>query len=143
MSFDIDKFFRAIYDSTSVRGFFNNPIYVGIVIVLVMMVIVIFMFADYREDNDDFWANLLRTGIYMLLPILALLFLHYKNTEREFEDKYTSKSEAAVVGATTKGQGEMSITEELFGLDNVAQQSMELPSATKLIKINDNFAKNM
>lgn len=106
MSFSFGKFFTDIADSTTYNSIINNPIYSAVVITLIIMIIIYFMYRDAYEDDEDnsFWTVFLRSGIYILLANLGIVYLHYNSLDREYEQKHSIKlMDKAVSGTTNNG----------------------------------------
>lgn len=92
MGFSLTSFANDIANSTSLASIFNNPIYTALIIVAIVLLIIFVMFRGEVEDSEySFWTLLFRSGFYLILPIMGVVFIHYKNTEREFEQKYENK----------------------------------------------------
>lgn len=108
MGLNIDSALHDIANSTALNSIFNNPIYTAIIIVLIMLLIIFIMFRSEFDENSDysFWVLLFRSGIYLLLPIITIIFIHYKNIEREFEQKYDNKALSKTIDAAVVGEGE-------------------------------------
>mgnify|MGYP003387378031 CR=1 FL=1 len=100
MGFSVDSFLDDIANNTSLSSAVGNPIYVGLMIVLIMLLIIFVMFkSDYDDSESSFWKTLFRTGFYMAPLVMAALFIHYRNVERAFEQKYEDKTTTGTVTA--------------------------------------------
>ena len=124
----------SMYDFTSSNNLFNfvnNPIHTSIVIILIMLLIIFIMFrSEYNPDSSySFWILLFRSGFYLLIPIVAIVCIHYKHIEQEFENKYENKILSNTINSTI----EQKITGEneylLNGLmaPQIAQHPLENP----------------
>ena len=112
MGFSLNEFLNDIVNSNRVNAVFNNPIYTAILIVVIVLIIIFFMFRSVVENS--FWTLLFKTGFYILFPIMAVVFIHYKNLDREYESKYENKALTKAVEPTLgvktfTGEGEKDI----------------------------------
>jgi purine-cytosine permease-like protein len=104
MGFSLEKFFNDFANSSTSR-IINNPVYTAVLIVVIVILIVYVMFrTEINEDEYSFWNLLIRTGVYLTIPLMGIMFVHYNNVKREFEKKYENKGYAEVVGAAIKNQ---------------------------------------
>ena len=93
MGFALDSFINDIANSTSLNSIFNNPIYTAILIVAIVLLIIFVMFRTEVDESDySFWTLLFRSGFYLILPIMMIVFVHYKNVERDYDSRYESKT---------------------------------------------------
>ncbi len=97
MGWSIEKMIMDVSNSTSLNGIFNNPIYTAVLIVFIIAVIIVFMFRPSIDPDEPFWNLLFRYSIYSFLPIISIVFIHYKNLERDFEKKYGNQQLESVV----------------------------------------------
>lgn len=98
MPFDLDKCINDVANSTSFTSVFNNPIYTSLIIVFIVMIIIYFMFYDNLVENE-FWTLIFRTAFYITIPVVIIVFLHYRNIEREFECRVNNTKISEVVQA--------------------------------------------
>lgn len=86
--------FSNAFNDLSKSNIINNPIYTAILIVFIVLIIIIFMFKkDHKKKSKkSFWVLLFRSGCYMLLPILTIIFAHYKSIEKEYDNKFDNKA---------------------------------------------------
>jgi len=118
MGFSIDQFISNITSSSAFSSVFNNPIFSALLIVVVILLIIYWVFSEpYNEaveeadleDSPSFWRLMFRSGIYMIIFIFGVLFVHYKYLSNEFETKHEEKLLKQTVQSavsTVQGQGE-------------------------------------
>jgi hypothetical protein len=102
MPFTLETFVNDILNSTGANSVFNNPIYTAILITLIIMLIIFFMYRDSVDEDEPFWPMLIKTGIYTGLVVLGALFLHFKNLDYEYDQKYQNQAISKIV-ETSKG----------------------------------------
>jgi len=98
---------------------FNNPIYTSLLIVLVIMIVMYTVLSEsYNEaieeaeldDSPSFWRLMFRSGIYLLVAVFAIVFLHYKYVLDEFDKKHEEKVlKQTVQSVNVSGKGEDSL----------------------------------
>jgi hypothetical protein len=104
--FDLDKIFSDIVYSKTVSDIFGNPVLVSIIIVAIILLIILFMFKkpesddEEEEEDDNFWRKMVKAGIYMLVPVISIIIIHYKNLEKEMESKYENKTTERIINDT-------------------------------------------
>jgi hypothetical protein len=106
--FDLDKILNNIIYSKTVSCVVGNPILVSVIIVSIILIIILFMFKkpEYEDDDDEddsdetFWKKLVKVGIYMLIPVLTIIVVHYKNLEKEMESKYENQATDRIISET-------------------------------------------
>ena len=110
--FDLDKILNDIIYSKTVSSIVGNPVYVSIIIVTIILIIILFMFkesddSDSEDEDDDkdkrssdFWKKMVKVGVYMLIPVLSIIVIHYKNLEKEMENRYENKATERIVSDT-------------------------------------------
>lgn len=104
MTFSLDKLWQDIANSTSLNSVFNNPIYTSFLIVFVVIFIIYIIFrTEINEEEYSFWTLMFRSCVYLLLPVMTILFIHYKNIERDFDNRIEKKKlTEAVMGSLEK-----------------------------------------
>jgi hypothetical protein len=117
--------------------------------------------SDHDSEENSFWHLLFRSAVYMILPIFGILFLHYKNLERDFESKYSEKQTEDLVTRTlgqdvtlkpvlTRGANEQKIPLSVPALapvqsvsvpvqQPVQMQSVQIPMRTVQVPIYPNM----
>lgn len=106
MPFSLGTFFTDVANSTTFNSVVNNPIYSALIITLLILVIIYFMYRDAYDDSEgSFWTTFIRSGIYILLVNLAMVYLHYNNQEREYEKRSQERVVTQLVEGTTKTTG--------------------------------------
>lgn len=102
-----ETFLNDIANSTTFKDIFSNPIYTAIVITLIILLVIFIMFrTEFSDDsNYSFWTLLIRSGFYILLPVMTIVFMHYKNIEGDFERKYDNKTLTNTVGGSIDLKG--------------------------------------
>ena len=108
MGLNLDSIYNNIANSISFNSIFNDPIRTSLIIILIILIFIYFMFrTEYNDDSDySFNTLLFRTGFYLTLPIMTIMFIHYKNIEREYDHKYDNKALTSVINSTVTGKGE-------------------------------------
>lgn len=100
MPFTLETFINDLLNSTGANSVFNNPIYTAVLVALVIMLIIYFMYRDMVDEDEPFWPVLIRSGIYIMLVTLGALFLHFKNLDHEYEQRYKNQALETVVKAS-------------------------------------------
>jgi hypothetical protein len=72
------------------------------------------------EDEYSFWKLWIRTGIYMLVAVMGLFFLHYKQLSYDFEKQGEEKFLSRTVESTLVTEPKLGMAEPII-LPNVAQ----------------------
>jgi|GEM_PF-6501670 len=134
MPFSFDTFLHDLSNNTSLNSFLNNPIYVAIVIILIMLLMVYVMFRTEMDPESEygFWTLIFRSGLYMLLPIMTIIFLHYKNIEREYEQKYDNKALTKTINASIGGK--IGDEEEIIGKLDIVNNANTQEIVPKIAK---------
>ena len=110
MPFNLETFINDILNSTGVNSIVNNPIWVGIIITVIILIIIYFQFADSMDEEQSFWPVWIQTGVWILITTLSILFLHFKNVDNEYTKKGGDKQAQLVVQATTENIPDLNIT---------------------------------
>lgn len=103
--FCLGDFTSDLLAAESVKSVMNNPIYTAMLIVITMMVIFYFMFRS-RIDDEPFWPTFIRAGIYGLILVTAIIFLHYRVSELTRE----SSGEVRILDKVVQGAMEKNIS---------------------------------
>lgn len=139
MGLNLDNIYNNIANSISLNSVFNDPIRTSLIIILIIIIFVYFMFhSEHNEDSEySFNTLLFRTGFYLTLPIMTIMFIHYKNIEREYDHKYDNKALSSVidnaVSVTGKGEKLLEFHKELQSNKN---------NDIKNVVAKDNITKN-
>lgn len=107
MGIELNKLIDDVTNNEFVRNLFNNPIYVALLIVVLIIVIIYFFFREIVSKDRPFWLNMFRSGIYITLSTVLVLFLHNKSVEQEYEKYYEQRGIDSTVQATTGAYSEI------------------------------------
>ena len=90
MPFEVGESINYVADKVAsapiVRTIVRNPFYTALFIVVIIILVMLFVFrnADVETEDDDSTLTLtLRGGIYLLIIITGIMFLHNKNLLQE------------------------------------------------------------
>lgn len=101
MPFDVAEAINKLGDfvlrAPAIRAVMSNPIYTAMMIVFVMMLIILIMFRD-ADTTDPLLTTTLRTGFWMFLLLIGVMFLHNKVLSKELDDNTSSNIYDAVMG---------------------------------------------
>lgn len=88
----MDEFIHDMFTNSTVKKVVQNPIITAIIIVILFVIIAHFMFHDELEGWD--WAKrLIKFGIYGAAVTIPVVFLHYKNSEDDYNKRVYGRSE--------------------------------------------------
>lgn len=108
MPLNLEKAVLDVVNSKSVVNIFNNPIYISLIIVFIVLLTIYLTFrVEVNELNDSledekfpFISLLLKSGIYILLGTVAVVFVHNKNIQTEYENFYENNEDRDAINAT-------------------------------------------
>ena len=98
--FRLDQIYKNITEST----YFDNPIYVSFLILIIIFIIFYFNFNPICQEHNKFWITMFRSAFYALIPTVLILCMHYKHLESDFEKKTEDKGISSAVDATTRSE---------------------------------------
>lgn len=122
MSFDLSQFITNISSSKTFNTLFAHPIWSALLILIIILLIMYCVMNESystaveesgeSENFPSFWRLLFRSGVYMSITLLGIIFLHYKIVLRDFEGRCINKQEEKIVESTVtaSGQGEPTIS---------------------------------
>ncbi len=93
----LDQFLDDVFTNRVVKKVVQNPILTAIIIVLIFVIIAHFMFYDSDDDSTTYAKTLIRFGVYGFVGSLAVIFLHYKNTEDDYQKRVYGKTESDIM----------------------------------------------
>lgn len=96
--------FDQIYKNITESTYFDNPIYVSFLILVIIFIIFYFNFNPICQEHGKFWTTMFRSAFYALIPTVLILCMHYKHLESDFEKKTEDKGISNVVDATTRSE---------------------------------------
>lgn len=109
MPFSLEKTVTDIINSDIVKTVFTHPIYTALVLVFIIMLTIYLVFqeeVDELEDNEfPFIGMLFRSGIYILLSTLGIIFIHNKSLQKEYEGAYENSVDRDTVNAGLSKKG--------------------------------------
>lgn len=92
MGLSLDDIVLKITDANIVKSTFNNPIYMAIILVIIMMLIIYFGFRNNVKMNKDsslsYAALVIIMGIYGFIGFMAIEFIHIKVLKNSIKGKY-------------------------------------------------------
>jgi hypothetical protein len=148
MGFGIDQFISDITSSSAFGAVFSNPIFSALLIMVIILLIIYWVFsepyneaAEDLEDSPTFWRLMFRSGVYMMIAIFGIIFIHYKYLISEFENKHEEKLLKQTVQSTlhegkVQGQGEL-ILPRIDNISTVPQTSGAFDTKPSLITRDD------
>lgn len=68
-----------------IRAVASNPIYTAMIIVFIMMLVIMIVFRDTKSENSILIMTL-RSGFWMFLATLGIIFMHNKILSAEHEE---------------------------------------------------------
>ena len=79
--------FDQIYKNITESTYFDNPIYVSFLILVIIFIIFYFNFNPICQEHGKFWTTMFRSAFYALIPTVLILCMHYKHLESDFDKK--------------------------------------------------------
>lgn len=89
----LDQLLDDMFTNRIVKKVVKNPILTAIIIVLIFVLIAHFMFYDADMDGTTYAKTLIRFGVYGFIGSLGVIFLHYKNSEDDYQKRVYGKTE--------------------------------------------------
>lgn len=108
----LDQLLDDMFTNRMVKKVVQNPILTAIIIVLIFVIIAHFMFYDADLDNTVYAKTLVKFGIYGFVGSLAVIFLHYKNTEDDYQKRVYGKTENDIMREVQQVNGAMEEAED-------------------------------
>lgn len=108
MGFDLHEFISGA--SVSATSIINNPIWSALLIVVIILLIMYWVFYDAvnQEDEereyDPFWRLWVRAGVYTIIAVFGMTFLHYRSVSEEFERKSGNQQLSEIVDVAGMGE---------------------------------------
>jgi hypothetical protein len=93
MAFKMDEFIHDMFTNSTVKKVVQNPIITAIIIVILFVIIAHFMFHDDELEGWDWAKRLIKFGIYGAAVTIPVVFLHYKNSEDDYNKRVYGRSE--------------------------------------------------
>jgi hypothetical protein len=103
----LDQLLDDMFTNRVVKKVVQNPILTAIIIVLIFVIIAHFMFYDSDDDSTTYAKTLIRFGVYGFVGSLAVIFLHYKNTEDDYQKRVYGKTESDIMREVQQVNGAM------------------------------------
>lgn len=151
MPFDVGDTVNSIADSVTkapiITSIVRNPIYTALMITLIIVFIIMFIFRD-ADTDDSLLIMCLRSGFWIFLMLLGVLFLHNKalTAENNLETK-NAAFEQVFNGSYSNMQPGAEIPPSLAGMVVPVQISPQtinaqiIPQSTSLNMYNQNNQK--
>lgn len=89
----MDEFIHDMFTNSTVKKVVQNPIITAIIIVILFVIIAHFMFHDDELEGWDWAKRLIKFGIYGAAVTIPVVFLHYKNSEDDYNKRVYGRSE--------------------------------------------------
>lgn len=93
MAFKLDEFIHDLFTNSTVKKVVQNPIITAIIIVILFVIIAHFMFHDDELEGWGWAKRLIKFGIYGAAVTIPVVFLHYKNSEDDYNKRVYGRSE--------------------------------------------------
>jgi hypothetical protein len=88
--FELGKFLNgAAKGGGKARKFFTDPIKISIILAVIIILIIYFIFRDIVDEDESFFHIMFRAGLFTLIAVVSVVFIHNKNLESQYEDKYS------------------------------------------------------
>lgn len=87
---------RTALQSPTVRTVMGNPIYTGVVVAVVMMLITAFVY----RDTDTKWADAARVGVWAFFILMGTFALHRSVIREELKGDARAEQSAQVFGSS-------------------------------------------
>ena len=96
--FEFGKLFGSVSGKTkdtrksgNTPGLLEDPIKISLILAVVIIVIIYFVFKDAIDEDHNFFNLMFRAGLFTIIPVVSLIFLHNKNLEGMYKSKYSDK----------------------------------------------------
>ena len=106
--FEFGKFFSNLTGTgakTSPKkspGIFADPIKVSLILAVVIILIIYFIFKDAVDEDENFFSIMFKASLFTIIPIVSIVFIHNKNLENLYEDKYSDKGAKEIASRSVK-----------------------------------------
>lgn len=97
MAFSIGEFINSFTSSKNINKVLLSPIWMAVIIVGVMVIISYFIFRDYADG--DIWGLIIKQGLYGVLILFGVMFLHDKALKDCMEEKHKDRQQESIVSA--------------------------------------------
>lgn len=87
---------RAALRSPTVQTIMGNPIYTGVVVAFIMMIITAFVY----RDTDTKWADAARVGVWAFFVLMGTFALHRSVIREELKGDARAEQSAQVFGSS-------------------------------------------
>jgi len=132
MAFKMDEFIHDMFTNSTVKKVVQNPIITAIIIVILFVIIAHFMFHDELEGWD--WAKrLIKFGIYGAAVTIPVVFLHYKNSEDDYNKRVYGRSEQDLMREVEEVVQPVRPESEAIGAAEVFEPANEPQAETKTL----------
>jgi hypothetical protein len=93
MPFQLDEWLHDVFTNSTAKKIVENPLISAIIIVILFVIIAHFMFYDSELQGWSWARRLIKFGIYGLAATLPVVYLHYKNTEDDYNKRVYGRAE--------------------------------------------------
>lgn len=132
MGLSIDELLLSITESNVIKNFFNNPIYVALLITIIIMLVAYFAFKNNvkvtKESSLSFICLILVVGVYSFIAITAVEFLHIKVLKKSIKGKYENTTLEDTIKEITKGG---SVDNQLLATNSTKNKETKLENTKK------------
>lgn len=97
--FELGKFLSSTAKGGNgkVREFFTDPIKVSFILATIIVLIIYFIFRDVVDEDESFFHIMFRAGLFILIAVVSVIFIHNKNIESDYESKYSDTGAKTIV----------------------------------------------
>jgi hypothetical protein len=103
--FELGKFFSGISKPSkknSSRNLLADPIKASILLAVVVVLIIYFIFRDVVDEEESFFGIMFKAGLFVLISVFTVVFLHSKNMEHVYEEKYADSGAKEITARSTE-----------------------------------------
>jgi hypothetical protein len=131
--FELGKFLSSTAKGGNgkVRDFFTDPIKVSFVLAAIIVLIIYFIFRDIVDEDESFFHIMFRAGLFILIAVVSVVFIHNKNIETEYESKYSDTGAKTIVKRGVESAADDIDVHELAKLAESAKPAAEAATAAQ------------
>jgi hypothetical protein len=109
--FELSNFFNNVVKGSAKKdkkpgggkSLLADSLKVSLILAVVIVLIIYFIFKDIVDEDTNFFSVMFKAGMFVLITVVAGVFIHSKHLEHVYEEKYADKSSKETVAPGAPG----------------------------------------